>query len=690
MNTQCKTQRILFTARYLGPLALFATALIAGCGGGGSGGSSSTTTLPTSDTGLLKPAGSEDALMTSLRTALQGNTRETATAPASADLEDSSGGTAASSFSTTYTLEEEVAEFDLVKYNGEHLFVARSIGFSSCWEACIEPAFVDDLAINSVLPPETEEFGIRILETDPAAATAAEVGNITIEDSEYVQGFYLNNDSLVTIGSQSYYHNFGSEWLDRGLWGNQTTVLRNFDISSPVSPASNWVAEIEGGFVDSRRIADTLYVVTRHTPHVNGLGFYPASEDDVEQNRQLLESATLDDLMPNIRINGEVSPLIASPENCLLGNEDATDEVDEDFSFPGSGIVTSITVIPVDDPNAQQTLCFNENSFGIYITSNGIYLTGYTETGHTLIHKLAIGQGLPTYEGSGVVEGNIWLGGQRDFRINEHNGQLRLVTTTFDQTQEQDRQDHHLYILEQDNDEPRLNVVGQLPNSARPQEIGKPNEALYGVRFFGERAYLVTFEQIDPLYVVDLSTPEDPMIAGELEIPGFSDFLHPVNDHLLLGLGREDSRVKLELFDIEDISQPVSRSRVLLGSEDSYSWSEALYNRHAFTYLAGAESTGNEGTDRLALPVSISGYDEVESTYYQTNALHLFEITSTDDADNASVNAVGEIDAEPAPSDNWYPDRHRSVIHDDAVYYISGEWVWSAFWDSPDSVTGPQ
>ena len=162
------------------------------------------------------------------------------------------------------------------------------------------------------------------------------------------------------------------------------------------------------------------------------------------------------------------------------------------------------------------------------------------------------------YQGSGAAKGSLYLSGDRDFRINEHDGYLRLVTTqrTGDSS---DTVDHKLSILKLNIQDVELDLVSTLPNSERPEAIGKPNEALYGVRFMGDALYLVTFERTDPLYVVDLSKPTDPMIAGELMVTGFSDFLHAVNDDLLMGLGQdENGLVKLELFNVADMTAPYS------------------------------------------------------------------------------------------------------------------------------------
>jgi hypothetical protein len=171
-----------------------------------------------------------------------------------------------------------------------------------------------------------------------------------------------------------------------------------------------------------------------------------------------------------------------------------------------------------------------------------------------------------------------------------------------------------------ENSSPSLDMIGSLPNSQRPEEIGKANETLYGLWFLDERAYFVIFEQIDPLYVVDLKNPSYPFIAGQFQISGVSDFLHPVNQDLLLGLGRggESQRdVKLSLFNMADINHPQELSRVLLGVDGGWNYSETKCNRHAFSYLVSDTRPA-----RLAVPVQ-SSHQSPENTYSSENRLYL-------------------------------------------------------------------
>ncbi|MEC7991893.1 MAG: beta-propeller domain-containing protein, partial [Pseudomonadota bacterium] len=223
--------------------------------------------------------------------------------------------------------------------------------------------------------------------------------------------------------------------------------------------------------------------------------------------------------------------------------------------------------------------------------------------------------------------------------------------------------------------------VGQLPNSARPDEIGKPNEDLYGVRFVDNRAYLVTFERTDPLYTIDLSDPTDPYIVGELEVTGFSNFLHPVSDDLLLGLGQSaDNRVKLELFDVSDVAAPVSRGVLTLGADLSWAYTAAEYDRHAFSYLVG------DATDRLAIP--LSGYVPTDANGWVAR-LQLIEVRDKAEADGAALMDAGYLSVQGL-GPNEYPDGlSRSVLAGEAVFYINGTNVFSAFWNDPFNQTGP-
>jgi uncharacterized secreted protein with C-terminal beta-propeller domain len=320
----------------------------------------------------------------------------------------------------------------------------------------------------------------------------------------------------------------------------------------------------------------------------------------------------------------------------------------------------------------------------VYVSESAIYfpqVVGYLlpDDVQTRIHKFDLNGTSVQYRGSADIDGQVWRGGQADFRMSEHNGDLRVLASDY-QFNSTDFVDHLLYILRESPTEPALDIVSSLPNASHPEPIGKPNEQLYGVRFLGDRAFAVTFLQVDPLYVIDLADPADPRIAGELEVTGFSDFLHPVSDELLLGLGAEAAGgVKLELFDVSDLSAPLSRGAVTIGDQNSYS--EARWDRHAFTYQADIA-----GVDRFTVPATI--LTEVGSQFQFETSLHLFEIHDKATPALASLVPVGQL-TPPVTSEFGFAERNRAFLHDDTIYYVLDETAWSAFWLSPTMVNGP-
>ena len=606
------------------------------------------------------------------RAAFEASLKEGLTAMSTAEqLDLAAAGAPARNFTGTYTQEANVDEFDAVRYDGSNLYVAPRRYF----HCCFEPALQDDAA--GAVRPEPER-SIRILATDPANGDAELAGTIPLPDSISVQGMYVENETLFALTGQSIYGTYGALWADIAIWAPEKLGFSVYDVSDPRDPQLDFEATIDGIFVESRRIGNTVYIVSRYTPYIEGLHYYVETAEQQSQNEQLLANTSLDDLLPKITINGQTSNLVA-PERCYI----TTDPAERGYS-----VLTSVTAVPLDNPQAFSTTCYNEDAYGVYVSETALYFTQYRPDialtrDTTRIHKFALQGTEVRYRGSADITGTVWRGGQADFRMSEYNGDLRLIASQYDWNNE-DFVDHLLYILREADTAARreLEIVSTLPNSARPEEIGKPNEQLYGVRFLGDRAYAVTFLQIDPLYAIDLSDPSDPFIAGELEITGFSDFLHPVNDQLLLGLGTgANGGVKLELFDVSNIAQPLSRGSAVLGGRGSFS--EARYDRHAFTYQADVN-----GIDRFTIPANI--YSPDGSYTFLGSSLYLFEIRDKDRPAVASLNSVGSIDppwlGNTAP---YWASRNRAFIHDDTVYYVRDEWVWAAFWHTPSIVNGP-
>jgi len=675
-------------------LLIPAVTIMLSCGGGGS---SSGPQISEPDDNSPDPQGLLIALETQeqlLETVRQSFTQVTAVNMARTDTDemvaeavmDSAVPTSSASFTTTYTLEANVDEHDYVKYDGDHLFIAPSRGMDCCFTTVDDLVFIEPiseegepLAADAIpAPGPDEERSIRILATDPQIATANQVGSIPLTSNRTVEGLYINDNQLVSISSSSWWGVFGERFADPSSWEGQTTALDIYDISEATDPDLLLQLEFQGGFVSSRRQGDMVYLVTRHTPQMIGYDYYP-NDLQVAENETLLDALAPESILPNMSIDGVESPLLSASDCRITDSENSL--APETIGFP---TMTVLIAVDLTNQSVANAVCYLEPTTGIYVSNNAIYLTqvDYSDAGtgsRTLVHSYSLSADLD-YLGSGVVGGALALSGDRDFRINEHEGYLRLVTSQRNDNQE-DRIDHQLSVLKLATDKLELEVVATLPSSERPAAIGKPNEDLYGVRFFGDRLYLVTFERIDPLYVLDLSDPLDPLIAGELSVPGFSDFLHPVNDELLLGLGQDEEGLdKLELYNVAVLTAPFSLGSTSLVEGASWSYSEARYNRHAFTY-----QVVDETTDRFSVPLSLGLYSD-DTGYSQEQRLMLFEIDSKDRAADASIVEVGQIDAN---GEQWGDSRQRAIFDGDAVFYIDGTVVWSALWSSPEDQNGP-
>jgi len=631
---------------------------IAGCG---SSGSDSNNTPDPQPVGLLSSVTDPAAFEASIKDGLS--------QMSSAEQLAAAGAVQDNNFTGTYTQDLNVDELDAVRYDGEHLFIAPRRYFHCCF-------ILADAQEPAGDPVPAPERSIRILATDPANGMAEPVSVIPLEDDISIQGMYLEGGKMFALTGQMIYGHYGDLWADFAIWAPEKLGFRIYDVTDAGNPELEIEASIDGVFVESRRIGNTIYIVSRYTPWIEGLHYYVATAEQQAENEALLASVTMDDLLPKITIAGQTGALVA-PENCYVTTSDDTSD---------SPVITSITAVPIDDPANFTTTCYNENAYGVYVSENALYFTELrrnvaAQRDVTRIHKFALAGTNIRYRGSSEIDGTVWRGGQADFRMNEYEGNLRLLASQFDWTNE-DFVDHQLYILRESSMRPDLEIVSTLPNNSRPEEIGKPNEALYGVRFLGDTAYAVTFEQIDPLYAIDLSNPDDPFIAGALEVTGFSDFLHPVSDDLLLGLGRGgNGGVKLELFDVSNIAQPLSRGTATIGGQGTYS--EATYDRHAFTYQADIN-----GIDRFTIPVNLFATDG--SFQFLGSALYLFEILDKNMPSLAMLNSAGSIDPPSVgPNNPDWVERSRALIHDDAVYYIRDDDVWAAFWHTPAIVNGP-
>ncbi|HEY7772237.1 MAG TPA: beta-propeller domain-containing protein [Marinagarivorans sp.] len=700
--------------------AMAGAALLSACGGDNQGGDGNTppssTTIdytklkvaPQSDTSLALIAG--DSLSQHIKNGLrlkvsgaargyreelafEGGAVADAAAPPAPAAGDSTGG--GGNFSQTNVHVAGVDEADFAKYDGEHWFVATYPEY--------EPYRIDNFP------------GINVVATNPAAPSAEVVGHVDLE-SEWggISEMYLVADGETTshvAAIQNQWGNvypvmpgFGFPGRDAGIevmalpavepfFGdvyyphpvNSEIKIRAVDVVDAAAPSLDWTLTVEGSLIDSRKVGDMLYLVTRFDPWIANLQFENGAADVREANEDVLSAVNTQQLLPTYRINdGEA---VALSDGCYV-QELSAESTARDYL--GYASLVNITAINLAEQQVVSSRCLNSAVEALSVNPDSMYLTGTVwgddnNRQKTVIHKFLLDETGASYAASGSVKGYVGVNSDPAFKMHQHNGDLRIVTTTgraWDNTIA-----HHLTILEDNNG--TLSPVATLPNAQNPAPIGKPGEDIYSVRFEGDRGYIVTFQRTDPLYALDLSDRTNPQIAGELEVPGFATYMHPIGDNYLFAVGQdadENGRVtslKVALMDVSGDS-PKAIDTILLGARNSSS--EALNNLHALSFV----TVGDEL--RIAMPVNYYAAQE-EGGYgqWQHTGLHLFKVVDID-TDSARLLEAGVIKAEQASETQKYPagsGNDRGIFHDDAIFYAHANGIWSAKWGEPENASGP-
>ena len=666
-----------------------------GCGSGGSGGSGDEPEVINTDYSQLKSATLQTEplakatqsepfisyLKNGLRLRLRGQIE-----PFDLAEQGALANAPASGFSGTNVHVSGVDEADFVKYDGEYIYIAESPNYYF---------FTSDVQGSIVAEGSSNDNGIRILKTSPSQATVSEVAYIDFEDDAVAlaQLYLVSDEQGGTTDIASISHTQFTQWdatfvAPDWQWQSGITQIKLFDVSTPDSPQASWNLEIEGNLEGSRKIDNMLYLITRYIPNIQTLNDKAETLLEKEANERLILDASTSELLPHYKLgSGNVQPLVGS------GDCYAPETID-----PSEGYADILTITAVDLAGKRivSSVCLNANVTGIYSSLENLYLGGSHGFGWsegarlTAVHKFALNGGQIEYRASGAVPG--YMGWQDPaFRMDEYNGDLRIVTTESTFSGEPL---HRLNVLREDANSAELKVLASLPNSEQPASIGKPGEDIYAVRFQKDRAFVVTFERIDPLYVIDLSVPEQPRIAGELEVPGFSSYLHPVSDNYLLSIGQEviDERsfggVKFELFDVSDIENPSSLSRHVVGERGT--WTNANYDLRSISVL-------QNGDDQLRVALPIVVYDTLttdpQNEFYDWtfSGLQLLEINGLNGG-GVRLDLAGNLVTEHRDGQQSFIGSGgdgRSILHDDSVFFVYGDQVWSSFWDSPNLPVGP-
>lgn len=424
---------------------------------------------------------------------------------------------------------------------------------------------------------------LMISAVDPAEK-AKLISEVKLEGLS-AQDLYVQGDRLMVIGTKYedrvYPMPLGaSSIMPRMPWrGQSVTVTKVYDVSSPTAPKELRTVEFDGSINSSRMIGGIVYLVMNSWTPWEDLQILPGDKDLVPAYK---DSVRGDDFQPMVKC-GEVGYWDVQPSREYLSVAS--------LSMSGTGEVKRSVVL-----GSGQT---------VYASTGNLYVARQdwsepsirdslkpTESGErTNVYKFSLNAGDIAYRAKGTVPGHLL----NQFSMDEYEGNLRVATTKGQAWDQKNPSTNNVYVLGAD-----LKTRGSIQNIA-------PGETIYSVRFMGARGYMVTFKKVDPFFVFDLKDPEAPKILGKLKIPGYSDYLHPMDENHIIGVGKnavdaaEQSfawyqGMKMALFDVTDVSNPKEMYKTEIG--DRGTDSPALNDHKAFLYSPEKQL--------LALPVRLA------------------------------------------------------------------------------------
>lgn len=594
-------------------------------------------------------------------------------------------------FSTTILAETGVDETDIVKYDGNHLYIAQN-----------NQQYVINTIDTALSSTNTVQSSIKVMQRE-SNGEIAQINTLLLPENDdkfsEIKGLYLANKQLTVVSETqgSYYIEPVGFAADTSLpfMLSENFTVRLFDVSTPENISAVSTFDIDGQYIESRRVDNTLYVISRYYPSAESV--LATTDNTRAATYQTIQNTAIETFLPSVTDGNGVTKPLVNADNCFISETAAEND--------GFNEVVTITAINLQQPTQMNAICINSQVDNIYATPQSVYLYGthynYQDDAiqeESVIHKFSLQENRITYEASGTLNGRFgWE--LSNLRFSEKDNYLRVVTT--EGRRWEDNLTHYFNVLEQQGN--KLNLVTQLPNENSPQIIGKENENgttnedIKAVRYFNDKAFIVTFENTDPLYIIDVSDNTSPNISGELEIDGYSAYLHPLSDELLVGIGQNvdpnrfddntDERpftegAKITLFNVSDITQPQEVKSIVF--EDAYTPAEFDY--HALTYLKI-----NAQQHRIALPLTQWQQQRVtenNTEYWQWSVYNQLSLIEINNASNgASMSVINNIESSESKGNCFSED--RSVIHEDDVYYIKNCQVWRSQWQENAATTGP-
>ncbi len=475
-------------------------------------------------------------------------------APAEAEIQESASeesAKASDDFSDTNVQTEGVEEGDIIKTDGRNIYYTRG---------------------NEVLVISSDTTKPEILSV------------IEIESSRgRVSELYIHDGLLTVMGSSHAYYAYPVPLMEEveplemvqskmvmPYYNTNNTFLLVYDVSNPKKPVLKMDMDFEGLYKTSRMVEDKLYMVTNRN-----LDYYGIHRMYIDGLHELEDGELIDySLKPKYSDNMTGSITMIPFEEIRY--------------FPDYIRPNYLMTIGVDLATMETDVeCYLGSAENVYATKENLYLTltryEYTNKGegliyvpnyvvNTSVYRFGLEGGSIVYQEKGKVEGTVL----NQFSLDEHEGNLRIATTKGEMWNPDNPSVNNIYILDEN-----LKPLGELEGLAE-------GERIYSARFAGDRIYMVTYRQVDPFFVIDASDPKAPEVLGELKIPGFSTYMHILDENHVLGFGKEteetewgvrETGFKISLFDVTDPKEPTEKKKEVIGTSGTYS--ELQHNHKA-------------------------------------------------------------------------------------------------------------
>lgn len=488
-----------------------------------------------------------------------------------------------------------------------------------------------------------------IIKTDGKYIYYTGSGDVSIIDAESLElvaniipalnnysanNLFINGNKLIVLGT--WYSMSNSEWYNSRsnyYWDRPVfTKAIVYDLKDIKNPKLENEFTIEGYYSDARMIDDNIYFISNKSiPY-----YYYNDFDEIKD----------DELLPKYYAGDELVTI------------DCTDIYYFEDLYNYSYTLIAGFNLNSDDLSIETFMGWSDE---YYVNESNMYVVqtdwNYYEVGSSdvsYIYKFKLDNGTIEVVARGEVPGYV----NDQFSIDEYKGNLRIVTDVATNTSTRRRwsvdYETRLTILDEN-----LEEIGCIESLVE-------DERVYSVRFMGDKGYVVTFEQIDPLFTLDLSNPRNPKVIGELEIPGYSAYLHPYDEDHIIGIGYnvEDNgyggytngSMKMSMFDVSDLKNPKELFSIEIGQ--GYASSEIIYDHKALFY--------KESENLIGFPVNWWDYSyDDDFDYYSSErgyGLALFKI----DMDNEKF-----IEIDDLIGDDYSNDIIRAIYIDDTIYTVS-------------------